>query len=206
MPRAIGLAAVVLNVMLGGCGSVWQQSYRTSPLVDASDAVRHGSNHPVVVREVPWERVEGALRELQEREAASDVHITEWPEDARAAASARLLGALQLSGEPESYLLLGWSSFATMDNVRIQDGSLQRTARRLGADYALWSSRYLGPGTRVVDRPVTIHRHGWGRYYDRRDRVWRDRYHSDLDTAWVPVVEDADRHAYVAFFVRRIGN
>lgn len=163
----------------------------------------YAREHPVLVREAPWERVEAALRELEQEEAGSSVHISEWTPAQREAATAKLLSALQLSDPPESVVLLGMSSFRTTDNVRPEDGSLARMARQVGADYAIWTSRYAGQGTRVVERPITVHNHGWTRYYDRHDHVWRDGFYSDVDTAWVPVVIDAERYAFVAFFIRK---
>ena len=114
-----------------------------------------------------------------------------------------LLAALQLQETAGSATIVGMSSFATTEPIRPGNGELARLARNVGADYAIWSSRYLGRGTRVVDRPVTVHRHGWGEYYDRHDGRWRSRYRSTVDTAWVPVVVEADRVAYVAFFIRK---
>lgn len=195
------LASLVL--LLPACTSVWQESYRPSPLAVDSVPLRYSPDHPVLVREAPWERVEAALKQLQEEEAASDLHVSEWPADQRQAALATLLSALQLHEDPASVTLLGSASFATTDDIRPEDGSLEAMARRLGADYAIWTSQFIGPGTRVVDRPVTIHRHGWGRSYDRGDHVWRDQYYSDIDTAWVPIVVQADRFAYMAFFIRK---
>lgn len=203
--RRRALAALLCPVFLalGGCSSVWQRAYRPSPLSMVSEPLRYPAERPVLVREAPWPRVEAALKRLQEEEAASDIHVSQWPDEQRLEATGRLLKALQLQDDPRDVVLLGSASFTTTDTIRPGDGSLEAMARRLGADYAIWTSRYLGQGTRVVDKPVTIHRHGWGRYYDRGDRAWRDRYYSDIDTAWVPIVVQADRFAYIAFFVRR---
>lgn len=205
--RLLPLAAAMATTIAAGCSSsVWKEAYRPSPLAIDAGEVRYPREHPVMVREAPWDRVQGALKELSEQESASDVHVSEWTADQRLAATERLLTALQLSDPPESVTILGSSAFRTTDNVRPDDGTLARLARQLGADYAIWSSRYAGRGTKVVDRPVTVHNHGWTRYYDRHDHVWRDGYFSDVDTAWVPVVVDADRYAFVAFFVRKEGS
>lgn len=199
------LPALALCLLLfPGCSSIWQDAYRPSPLSTGAPTLRYPSEQPVVVREAPWERVETALQELEEQEAASDTHVSEWSIEQRDAATARLLTALQLHDSPADMIVLGHSSFATTDPIRPADGTLETMARRMGADYAIWTSKYLGQGTRVVDRPVPVRRSGWGHYYDRGDRVWRHRYYSDLDTAWVPVVVQADRHAYIAFFLRRV--
>ncbi len=204
--RAISaLVLAMAALLLPACTSIWQDAYRPSPLAAGAAALRYPGEHPVIVREAPWERVESALHELEEQEAASDTHVSEWSVEQRQAATTRLLIALQLHDSPENTVLLGHSSFATTDVVRPEDGTLEAMARRMGADYAIWTSRYLGQGTRVVDRPVPIHRSGWGHFYDREDHVWRHRYYSDFDTAWVPIVVEADRFAFIAFFVRRIG-
>ncbi|MEZ6234043.1 MAG: hypothetical protein R3B68_07625 [Phycisphaerales bacterium] len=218
-PARLPLAALcALALALSGCStSIWQRAYRPSPLsadaplagtaeTGASSAAAdpsYPSNHPVVVRQAPWERVEAALDELEAREVASDVHTSEWSLSEKAAATDQLLSALQLQESAGSATIVGMSSFATTEPIRPGSGELARQARSVGADYAIWSSRYLGRGTRVVDRPVTVHRHGWGEYYDRHDGRWRSRYHSTVDTAWVPVVVEADRVAYVAFFIRK---
>ncbi len=195
--------ALLACTLLCACTSVWQDAYRPSPLSSGAPPLRYPSNREVLVREAPWERVDAALTELDQQEAASDVHVSEWSDDQRLAATARLLSALQLHDHPSDVTLLGSSAFATTDPIRPEDGALAAMARRLGADYAIWSSQYLGQGTRVVDRPVPVYRSGWGHFYDRDDHVWRHRYDSGIDTAWVPVVVEADRFAFVAFFLRR---
>lgn len=207
MLRALALLACC--VLFGGCStSIWQASYRVSPLggpgaLEPSGAVRaRSANADILVREAPWARLEAALRELEEEEAASDLHISEWPEDQRLAAVERLLSALQLQDDPASVEVLGWSSFASTTPMRPEAGVLDQ-ARRVGADTAIWSSRIIGVGARVIDRPVRVHHHGWGHYYDRDDGAWRSAWHDHVDTAWVPVVVEADRVAYVAFYLRR---
>lgn len=199
------LAALLLLLPLGACSSsIWQESYRPSPLAPQGPApTRLPPSTPILVREAPWDRVDAALAQLARDEAASDIHISQWPEDRRLHAVASILLALQLQDDPAQVIILGSSSFATTDPIRPDSGALEAHARRLGADTAIWTSRVLGRGTRVVDRPVTIHHHGWDRYYDRDDHVWRSQYDSHLDTAWVPVTIDADRVAYVAFYLRR---
>jgi hypothetical protein len=207
MRRSPALLACCLA--LSGCStSIWQASYRPSPLAGpaavepAATARTRPAPSQILVREAPWARLETALRELEDEEAASELHISEWPEDKRLAAVARLLSALQLQDDPASVEILGWSSFASTTPIRPEAGVLDQ-ARRLGADTAIWSSRVIGVGARVIDRPVRVHHHGWGHYYDRDDGAWRSAWSDHVDTAWVPVVVEADRVAYVAFYLRR---
>lgn len=202
----MALVACWLAGGLGGCGSsIWREAYRPSPLATTPEsgvAAGIADAGEILMREAPWARVEAGLRDLEEREAASEVHISQWPEDQRLEAVGRLLSALQLEDDPAGVEVLGSSSFATMDTVRAGP-ELESQARRVGADTVIWSSRVVGMGTRVVDRPVHVHRHGWDRYYDRDDGVWRSAWDSGWGTAWVPVTVEAQRVAYVAFFLRR---
>lgn len=183
---AIALAA--------GCGpSNWERTFTaqsTAPALLPADPVR--------MREVPWERVESALVQLDAQRAASDVPPEEWPADKKLAAKAELLRALQVSAPPEQVELLGRSAFRTTYRTDPADGELEALARKKGANLVVWSSNYLGKAQIVRDEPVTEWR--TGSYYSGRDR--RSRTYTENSTIWVPVVVEADEHAFMAYFLR----
>ena len=58
----------------------------------AFTGVGHATDR-AVIREVPWERIDGVLREIDAERAASDVHPDEWPAERLDAQKARLATA-----------------------------------------------------------------------------------------------------------------
>lgn len=179
-----------------GCSSVWQESYR--PFASAP-ALPEGSQ--VVVREIPWERMESALREQEQLLASSDVHWEEWDREQRRAANEKLLKALQISDDPERVHLIGVSSFRTTDRVRPWDGELESFARKQGAHYAIWADRYLGKAETIVRQTVWSDTTDYISYEDaggNNRRATRQRSKSSE----VPVVVEQDETGFTAFFLR----
>lgn len=205
---ALGFAMLVALGSAGCAGpTVWERAFE--PCVGASlEPVAEGA--PVRVREVPWDRIHETLRALEDDVAASDTPPDEWPPERRAQAQARLLRALQVTSDPATIEVLGVSEFRTTDPLRpggTGGEDLRVFARRIGADEAVWSARYLGKAQRIVDRPVSAYTTGTDWFFGRRGRGGWGRhgngFYSESTTTWVPVAVEADEHAYIAFFLRR---
>lgn len=203
-------AAVPLGLVLAmaGCSgpTVWERAFE--PCEGASLAPA-AEGAPVRVREVPWDRIHDALRDLEADVAASDIPPEEWPPERRAGAQARLLRALQVTADPASVEVLGVSEFRTTDPLRPGGAGaeeLRAFARQIGADEVVWASRYLGKAQRIEDRPVSTYTTGTDWFFGRRGRGrWGSGsgFYSESTTSWVPVAVEADEHAYTAFFLRR---
>lgn len=196
LPRASATLAT-LALLITGCSSPWQQSFEPVPGV-AISPVASPVAVAVALRRVPWERLDAALTELEGDLAASDIHPDEWPADRRAARDARLLTALQFSEPPDRCTILGRSVFTSTTSIRPTDGELADFARSIGATHAVWSTRFAGTTQIVRQEPVRSSTTEWGR------RRSDDRYDSfsASTTAYVPVVVEADQHAWIAYFVR----
>lgn len=185
----VGLAA------LSGCSStpVWEEHYR------GVEPGTHPETASVVVREVPWSRLDEALREIERARASSDEHPDEWPEDRRLAERARLLTALQISEEPQDVTVLGRSVFRSTRSVDPADGSLERFARSIGADYAVWAAHY--EGTRKVRRTEPVQHHGFSTgmsFGSRRGAMVSPWY----GTTFVPVTVEEDEHAWLVYYLK----
>lgn len=196
----MGMAAWALTA--AGCGpSVWKARFEPAGV----EAPPRAANAAVQVREVPWERLEPALAELEKDVAASDVHPDDWPEERRAEARAKLLRGLQVSVDASAVQVLGRSYFRTTDDVRPGDGELAAFARELGATQVVWSRTHVGKADRIVQEPVTEYRTGW---WD--DPVSRDRRngpsgrYTESSTTWVPVKVQADEYAFIAYYLRTL--
>jgi len=195
----------LLAVVIGGCSSSpWDTSYVgvRDPL--AAQAAGSGVSTPIVVRSVPWERVQQTLSELQNEAAASDVHPDEWASDQKLASKQKLLKGLQITETAESIQILGRSEFRTTDSVRPEsqrgEAELAAFGRTLGADMIVWSGRYLGKAERIVKESVSTYSSGtdWG---------WRRHGEpstfSDYSTTWVPIKIELDELGYIAFFLKK---
>lgn len=187
-------------VALAGCGpSIWEArfeptSFTASPL--EKDAA-------VQIRQVPWETLDRALRDIEADIAASDIHPDEWPAERKTAARAKLLRGLQVSADPEAVRVLGRSVFRTTDDVRANDGELAAFAREIGATMVVWSSNHLGLRERVVQEPVTEYRQGWWDDYSGRGRRRpRGGSYSETTTTWVPLTVQADEYLFIVYFLQ----
>lgn len=191
--------ALVGLLSLGGCASVWQRNFesRTDSALPALPA-----RTPVEVREVPWARVEQALVDLSKLWEESDVPYEQWPPEKKRDADARLLRALQVTDSPDQVQIVGRSSFKTTERVRPGSGDLGDFARKVGADTAIWASRYVGRGERVETQPVYSSGYRHVQYYDARSNKYRTRYEYDDWTTYVPVVVEADETAWVVYYLR----
>lgn len=186
----------VLILAISGCASAWKNHYRgAEPGVFAP-------TESVTIREIPWSRLDETLRSIESARAASDIHPDEWTDAQRAAEHAALLRGLQVSEDPGSVVVIGRSVFRSTDHLRPEDGSLERFARSIGADLAVWSANHLG--TRRVTRQQPVHEHG---YTTRRITTPDGRKrteHIPWDrTFYVPVAVDADEYAWVVYYLRR---
>jgi hypothetical protein len=216
--KMVGLVAAALAP--ASCGpTLWEQSFRSSlhgsaaPTAspDSGTGLLAGAEVPkeqqptsVLVREIPWERMERVRGELRQQAASSATHPDDWPAEQQLAARAKLLEGLQVPTDPAKTDILGFSEFRTTDTVRPpgQDGSLAAFARRIGADRVVWSARVLGKAERVSQEPVTVYRdaHDWT--WDPAERRYRPGAVPDRTTGWVPVVVSTDETAWVAYFLR----
>lgn len=181
---------------LMGCESSWERTYRLSEVAPARPA---GST--VVLREVPWERLQGTLGDLHARRVSSDVHPDEWTAEQKQEAKATLLRGLQVSGDPSEVTILGRSEFRTTLPTRPDDGELESFARKMGATMVVWSSTYLGKVRTTVQEPVTSYSTG-SDYGRGRDGRRRSSTYTENSTIWVPVSVDADEHAWAAYLLR----
>ncbi len=194
------LSALVLGVVpgvpLAGCTSTWQDHY---------EGARVGVYEPtevVIVREVPWARIDGTLRRIEAERAASDVHRDEWTREQKMGEQAELLTGLQISEDPRDIIVLGRSVFRSTNHLSPEDGSLGEFAAEIGADYAVWSAHYLGTKQVVQQEPVREWGLGSRGSYDKHGRYRRD-YHPWDRTVFVPVVVEADEYAWVVYYLRR---
>lgn len=188
------MAGVLLSAC--GCSNVWSSGYRPY-----AQAPALAPDERVTVREIPWERMEAALREQEELRAATDVHWEEWSREQRLEASAKLLTALQISDDPERVRLVGVTSFRTTDPVRPWDGQLEKFARKQGAHYAIWSDRYLGKAETVVTQTVWSDRTDFITYEDAAGEDRRATRQSSTSTS-VPLVVEKDETGFTVFFLR----
>ncbi len=192
----IAVLGSVAGWVLPGCANVWQDGYQ--PYASAPSLP---SAAKVTVREIPWERMESALREQEELLAASDVHWEEWEHAQRLEAKAKLLKALQMTEDPELVHLIGVSSFRTTDRVKPWDGELESFARSRGAHYAIWSDRYMGKAEAIVTSTVWTDTTDYITYEDPtgEDRRASRQRSSSSD---VPLVVEKDETGFTAFFLR----
>jgi hypothetical protein len=202
MLRLLACCPIAISFLLGGCASAWERAFE--PSFEARGQTFAGTEE-VVLREVPWERVDAVLRELHEEAVASDTHPDDWPEDRKRDAHARLLRALQISDDPDTLLLLGRSEFSTTEPLRPGDGDLEAFATKIGATYAIWASNYLGRSERIVSRPVTTWSTETYWVYDRKNERYRPRTGTSSSTTYLPMRVEADRHAFIVFFLRPVG-
>lgn len=192
------LAWVLLQGCTGPSVRVWEQSYQGTP---------EGVHEPaavVTVRQIPWSRLDETLQVIESERAASDVHRDEWSPDELLEEQVALLRGLQVSEPPEDIVVLGRSVFRTVDPVRPDDGGLERFARSLGADYALWSNDFVGTRRVTRQRPVQHSGFSTGVYVGSGRRgvgggPW-------FGTTYVPVAVDADEYAWVVYYLKREDN
>jgi hypothetical protein len=185
--------------MLAGCSApdVWERSLQTGP--DASMGASAPSAR-VVVRRVPWERVDTTLAEIEKEIASSDIHPDEWSPDQRLALKARLLKGLQVSQDPSGVMVLGNCRVRTTDDLAEAEKSLSEIARSLGADMVVWTTAVLGKADKIVDRPVTTSTWGTGWFRDSNGDRRPDTY-TEHSTSWVPVRITVNESAGVAYFL-----
>lgn len=190
------LLALALTLTLAGCTNVWQESYQPY-----HGAPALASNDQVTVREIPWQRMEEALREQEELLASSDVHWEDWSDEQRREANSKLLKALQISDDPDRVTLVGVSSFRTTDKVTPWDGKLESFARKRGAHYAVWANRYLGKAEAIVTRTVWSDSNDHISYENNAGDDRRASRHRS-SSAEIPIVVEKDETGYTAFFLR----
>ncbi len=192
------LASAFVVGVLTSCGSSHWQSTYDGVIADRDEIL---APNDVVVRDVPWERLEVVLGELRAEIAASDLHPDEWAPSKKAVAKAKLLTGLQVSEPPDDVEVLGRSEFRTTDSIRPGDGQLAEFAASIGANRVIWSNRHLGKADRIEHEPVstTSWGTGWFRTPDDRRRIG---HYQEQSTTWVPLRVKAEEYGWLAFFLR----
>lgn len=190
---------IALLCFLSACTSPWRQTFEPATIADYPPTER------AVIREVAWERIDSALRAIDAQRAASDIHPDEWPPERIEAQKARLATALQLSEDPSEIEILGRSAFNSTADVDLFDGALSDFATSIGADYAIWSTSYVGRAQTIEREPVTRTGAGWARHRRRDGHVDYD-YLPFTETVYVPIVIERDQFAWVVYYVRVIGD
>ncbi|USN98817.1 MAG: hypothetical protein H6810_11750 [Phycisphaeraceae bacterium] len=193
--RCTSLLLVALLGLLSGCASPWKSTFQPAT------AEVFSSTDQVVIREVPWKRIDSALKEIDAARVSSDVAPAEMSPEARAAEHADLVRALQLSEAPESVVILGRSVFKSTSNIKLLDGSLSKFARSIGADYAIWSTTYLGKAQTVEQESYTREGYTYRRFRHRDGRIDYD-YIPYQETLFVPVVVERDQNAWIVYYAR----
>ncbi|MCA9302584.1 MAG: hypothetical protein KC996_00530 [Phycisphaerales bacterium] len=194
MFRSLAAVIPILAIILAGCSTPWKDHYTGAPIG------HYERTDDVEIREVPWQRVDEALRYIDEQRAASDIHWSEWSRDDKFEEQGVLLRALQISGDPRDIIVLGRNVFRSTDDLSPQDGSLAKFAQSIGADYAVWSAHYVGKADKVVQEPVhrsgiSIGVHGGHGHHGHTIGGWDE-------TVYVPVVVEADEYAWVVYYLR----
>lgn len=190
--RSLGAGVFALGLLAGCAGSPWKTSFTPSGEVSAA-APYTGA---VKIREVPWERLQTTLGELQAEWAASDTPPDEWPPDRKAARHAKLLKGLQVGADPSRVDVLGRSEFRSTDPIKPNDGKLAEVAKSFGANTVVWSTVYLGQADIVRSEPVT----------EWTNSTWngprgRSQSYTETSTVYVPIYVKADERAWVAYFL-----
>ncbi|MFO0858254.1 MAG: hypothetical protein U0640_12965 [Phycisphaerales bacterium] len=195
----LSVGACMIALTVGGCATsnVWERSLERgpdqSPLAGSKDT-------SVKVRQVSWDRIEGALLKLESEASASDVHPDEWSADRKLAAKGTLLKGLQVSQPASNVSILGRSQFRTSSEMRNQEPVLEAVARKLGANMVVYSTRYLGKTEKVVDHPVSSQ--SWRSGYRRdRDGDYHPDTWSETTTTWIPIRMSVDETGGIAYYL-----
>ncbi len=197
MNRTLAAASLAAIALLAGCASSpWERNYDGVRLSDSATA------GDVVVREVPWERLESVRTELKDTIVKSDIHPDEWTTPQREQFKATLLRGLQVSEAPSNVEILGRSEFKSTENVKPNGGALVAWAKKVGANRVVWTRRGLGKVTTVTREPVWTFTSGADYFRNDTDGRRRTVTYSESTTTWVPVVVQADETAWVAYFLR----
>lgn len=194
---AIVLAAAAQFMV--GCASetVWERALERGPEASPMNA---SLANEVTVRQVPWERVDRTIRELEASYASSDIHPDEWTPEQKLAAKGTLLRGLQVSQPAASVRVLGRSYFRTTDTMPRSDADLRALGAKLGANMVVYSTRVLGKADKIVSEPVTSNTWGSGWRRDR-DGNYRPDTYSESTTSWVPLRISADETGAVAYYL-----
>lgn len=192
----ITLALLCLTLPVGCTSSPWAASF--TPAFPRAAPPRVPEDAPVLIRAVPWERLNDHALYLKQRETDSDTHITEWSPAQHAEVRANLLRALQVTDDPATITVVGSSHFKTIDALNPADGTLERFARRRGSNLVVWARRYAGLVDTIIEHPTTTHTTGW-----RSGPRYRREHYTETSTTWVPFRVAAEEYAYTAYFLRR---
>jgi hypothetical protein len=192
------LAFAASVFILEGCtASPWQSNF-----VSTAPSAALATDAPVQIREVPWDRLQQGLGELEAQASGSDVHPADWSPQQKEEAKAKLLKTLQVSENPSSVTIIGRSDFRSTTEIHPESNDqadLINFARRVGATKVVWSRRLLGKEDVIIQEPVTTYSSGFDDHWGHRHGNVPFTYTS---TTWVPLQVAADQYAYVAYFLR----
>lgn len=200
------LSAVVATLFLAmgavGCASPWESSFRRNPALNGR---KFPPTESAQIRAIEFERLQQYAAKEKSLRVASTTAPEDLTEEDRLAAKNRLLETLQLRERGDEVEVLGWSEFTDFDMLDAHDGRLEKFARKIGADYAIVASQYVGKVTRTIDRPMTT----YSNTYYTTLRGHRGRHGgtysvTDTSTTWVPVNVVEDQYLYTAAFVRKL--
>ena len=189
-------ALCVGTLVLAGCTNIWRDNFVGAPID------HYPPTETVDLREVPWSRIDRTLAAIERERAASDVHWKDWSEQRLLEEHERLLKGLQISEDPEDIIVLGRSVFRSVQPVSPYAPELEGFASELGADYAVWSSSFVGKSERVIQEPIT--RSGVRPHHSRDGSgVDRHSFAPWSETIYVPIVVEANEYAWVVYYLRR---
>ncbi len=188
------------GLLLAGCeASPWQRHFHAEPGITLAPLARET---PVVVRQLPWERMEGALKHINDAITGSDTHPAEWPEAKRLEVESVLLKDLQVSEPPGQVTLVGSAVFRSTDEAARDEADLASFARSIGANRVVWASRTLGKSEVVRQEALTTYYTSTEYRWDRRHNTWAAFPRTETATAWVPVRVMVDETGWAAYFLR----
>ncbi|MEO1131006.1 MAG: hypothetical protein AAFX05_15040 [Planctomycetota bacterium] len=186
---------VLAAITLTGCApNPWRSSFVANPSVGD---VQFEPTDAVTLRAVEWERLEAFGSEARARAIARDLPPDAWPLELRRQEKGEFLRGLRVLEEPEGVILLGSSAFVEPGTIDPYAGTLQQHAASIGAHYAVYSERYVGPRETIESYPMTT----W--YSDVRTRDGK-KPRSGSSTTYVPVVVTRDSFQYVVYYLRRV--
>ncbi len=192
MNRVVGIVTVLaLATVCSGCSGPWGKFYQPT----SSGAENFPPTARAQVRYVPIERVNNYLHEMNDNVVNSNQSVYEMDEAGRNAVRSQVLEMLQLPERADTAKVLGFSVFVLPARHAIdpQNGQLERFARSIGADYAIWSSGDAGTADRINMVPVTS------------NSIYSNGFGSVTGTTFgaAPVVTSERQIEYIAFFVRK---
>jgi len=199
--KTISLALFTLTVSFAvGCASPWEHNFDRNEDLARSKLPATTS---VEIRTIPFERYQRYVETERNRRIESTTAPRDFSPQEKLAEKQRLLETLQIKDPPDQIDVLGWSEFTSDERLNPRDPSLEKFAKRIGADRVVVASTYAGQVTRIEDRPVTSYSQGFTTFTRGRGGRGRTVNYSDQSTTWVPMQVTRDQFFYEAVFLRQ---